>query len=1085
MPSYRDIASSFLAGEVDQATVAQVDDATRAHGATRIRNMCVRSAGGVKTRPGMRVLAVVSDTYLTPAAQLALGRTFRSEYWWPFAIPDPAWSVATSAISTADLNSRLGYNTSEDDRILLGVYAVDADGEPTGMQEAGLSATVRVKAASLRAPGTRPQGTPSRTTPLVWWEEVEHGPGVWRWERGTGTRATFTVESADQAFSTKRYVTAKRTRRIGIGWDNDALTRPTLPFPGNDPRNDPHLLAIVQYNVEWETPGIQVEVETGEFDFTLDRRNQPVRLFSMPLDDQEDGAVALGLLIGEHLKVWAVQRNNPTAGLMPPTTFAGQPGDEGAGHIDTLTNSGALTFVTGWGAPEVRDAVPTPARTLEQAQYDPVPTDGAPYRVNADGNEVEYEVTGSTQTTLSGLFTIEMETGSAEATSLDVPAYPVQGHTLRETKKLPPRCYFPNGIDWPVHVLSVEERSGENMGRYLKWGREAPELTSAEERDATGQGTTRPTFYLNATEYVHNSTALNQQPISGPLSSRITARELNGFRHPATIIARHAAEAEYEAATLEGNNPPRPGSPPGTESDPVMRGRGRFLVATDYVLVGVHQIGSLPGPRCMLYYQNRMLMAGTPEHPAGFWATLYGTVDGWCPLPRDIAPNTRRWRIDSPIKGVRLSRFPSWAGRQRLPEQEVTPLPALATDPLFVSRIGGREATIRFMYPGRRLVFFCDEGVLFLDGDSLDTTNIGFRWNTEYGIKPGVPPVGIGANRIAYVSNDGAKVWLMTYANERQGYVLTELSRTAPHLIRNPTDLILYDTLPDGATAILVVNGDGSIACCSIEPEGEWWAWTLWTLRNPIANQVMDVERIGDAVYTVTHHQGNHDQAYIEVFDGQVELDFCERTEDGTHRWLSERNNWDFVAEMRDGMKHRFYRVRVTDAEQAAGMLSDDRKRKLLADRSYQRNEQREREDLPPLPPLALEDVVMWQTGIRVNWTLETMPFVRRTGSGTTFTRRSITKEAFVDYEVQGERIDGSYSTVGPIGAFGGMCINNEDLSNEPQLFTQPDPTRILPDLWGHRGRFVNLAGWRNENTITVEGFTPVTVSSVSRKVFA
>ena len=52
----------------------------------------------------------------------------------------------------------------------------------------------------------------------------------------------------------------------------------------------------------------------------------------------------------------------------------------------------------------------------------------------------------------------------------------------------------------------------------------------------------------------------------------------------------------------------------------------------------------------------------------------------------------------------------------------------------------------------------------------------------------------------------------------------------------DPIDCIFYPSLPDGATAVMIVNRDGSIAVCSIQPENEWHAWSKWTSGTPDEN---------------------------------------------------------------------------------------------------------------------------------------------------------------------------------------------------------------------------------------------------------
>ena len=255
--------------------------------------------------------------------------------------------------------------------------------------------------------------------------------------------------------------------------------------------------------------------------------------------------------------------------------------------------------------------------------------------------------------------------------------------------------------------------------------------------------------------------------------------------------------------------------------------------------------GSFQPASAMLAHQGRLLVAGTANAPNAVWVSKHGDRNNF--------------------------KAPTLTQSRQL----------LATDPFMVQEVGRPLNRIVAMHAGLLIVFFGTHGISHWapPGGVLSATGaVGFQENAERGIKVGVPPVEIGTGRLVFVERDGKSVWLMNYANERQGYVLSELSHVAPHLLDDPIDCIFYPSLPDGATAVLIVNEDGSIAVCSIQPENEWHAWSKWTSGEEGADgrtDILDVEEYEGNLWAVTRRGEVDKGIYLEQFDDEIELDFC------------------------------------------------------------------------------------------------------------------------------------------------------------------------------------------------------------------
>ena len=476
-------------------------------------------------------------------------------------------------------------------------------------------------------------------------------------------------------------------------------------------------------------------------------------------------------------------------------------------------------------------------------------------------------------------------------------------------------------------------------------------------------------------------------------------------------------------------------------------------------------LGSNDPPNALYAFQGRLMMAGTKNAPNTIWFSETGDRTEF--REPDIEPPT----------GV-----PGQAGYR--PGR-----PLLASDAFVVNEAGRPINQFVSIHGGLLLVFFGTDGISFLDRGFVSATDFGFKENSERGIKAGVPPVEIGTGRLVFVESHGQAVWLMTYANERQGYILSELSQVAPHLLNDPDDMVFYSGLADGGTAVLVVNRNGTIAVCAVQPEGEWHAWSLWSSGEVDTDgfgDILDIEPFKGQIWAMTRRGTLGKAVYIERFDTDVELDFCHRSvvadgaDFGTHPYSASYLTWSAVAEMRDGSRRRFGMLpegtnrnamrRFTASEVFSGLPSVAGNADVVPDDGA--------EGWDPA------NVIAWQVGQPFTWEVETMPFVKRTAQGSAFTSPTKTQECFVSCI---ERVEDHFEI--PADAQDALLrsaaytINGDYLPPVPRLFAEPRPQRIGAQHVAYQHRFVNLIGWRSQNVIALRGQRPCIIASVSRTV--
>ena len=466
----------------------------------------------------------------------------------------------------------------------------------------------------------------------------------------------------------------------------------------------------------------------------------------------------------------------------------------------------------------------------------------------------------------------------------------------------------------------------------------------------------------------------------------------------------------------------------------------------DFIPPGVNSgWNSVYPPNAMIAHQGRLIVAGTRVRPNGVWFSRNGT------------------RNDFQAPVISQTRQP------------------LATDAFMVEETLGELTEILAIHGGLQLTFFGDNGIAFLAAPAVSATEFGFRQMAERGIKRGVPPVEIGTGKLAFVDGTGKSVWQMTYANERQGYVLTELSQVAPHLLRDPEDLIYYTGLAEGGTAALVVNGDSTIACCAMQPEGEWSAWSLWT-----TDELLDLEPYADGLWAITR-RGQRDPQddfvdpglYLEVFDDECELDFAHISTDGKHPQADAYETWAAVCRMKDGSRHRIG-MRLPEEAATEEEIAEVEAEKLQSENVRIGIRNLVRDDHPELNLPDPDLVEEYEVGLPFMWRVQTMPFVKRSGEGSIFRGLTKTQECFIEWEHRW-RTFGQQNADTPVP----WLVNGVALENVPRLFAVPEGDVLAQGdvLYQGSTRHVNLVGWREQNQLDVCGQGMLTIPSFQRTV--
>ena len=200
--------------------------------------------------------------------------------------------------------------------------------------------------------------------------------------------------------------------------------------------------------------------------------------------------------------------------------------------------------------------------------------------------------------------------------------------------------------------------------------------------------------------------------------------------------------------------------------------------------------------------------------------------------------------------------------------------------------IGGDTVNeIRHLYSGSNLQIFTDGGEYIIptssDTSAITPSNIVFRRQTPYGCSRTRPILFDGAS--IYTQKNGRAIREFIYSDSEAGYVSTNISVLANHLIDTPKDIAMISgssTRPE-QFAIFTNSGsthNGKLAVFHSIREEDIAGWTLWETRS--GDTFHSVTSANENLFTVCKRTLNNVVTYtLEKFgeDDSLSLD-CSTT---------------------------------------------------------------------------------------------------------------------------------------------------------------------------------------------------------------
>lgn len=236
-------------------------------------------------------------------------------------------------------------------------------------------------------------------------------------------------------------------------------------------------------------------------------------------------------------------------------------------------------------------------------------------------------------------------------------------------------------------------------------------------------------------------------------------------------------------------------------------------------------------PRCGVFFQGRLWMAGSYSLPNTVWASRAGD-------PNDF--NSGRTSVDYGFEAT----------------TDTDDVPAFLA-----------------IYAGRHLQLFSTAGEFYIpasEREAVTAENIALRRTTSRGMKPGTLVHEVDGGTI-FVQRLGNTLREFIYADAEVAYQANSISLLSSHLMRNPIgNTMRRSTDTDNADMLYFANEDGTMTTfCTLRTQ-EVNAFTLWNTDGAW----LDVKAVLDQVFTACEREVDGDPVrFIEVLDDNVLTD--------------------------------------------------------------------------------------------------------------------------------------------------------------------------------------------------------------------
>ena len=366
---------------------------------------------------------------------------------------------------------------------------------------------------------------------------------------------------------------------------------------------------------------------------------------------------------------------------------------------------------------------------------------------------------------------------------------------------------------------------------------------------------------------------------------------------------------------------------------------------------------------------------------------------------------------------------------------------------------------------GRRLVLFGDRAEYFLSSEEISGRRLDFSQTSAHGSPRGGRALVVDdaiVFRQRGTEGRSSDLRMMVFSDEESGFRTPSLAPFSAHLVQGVEAYAYQAGSDEGGARLWCVRSDGTMSVLSIDRAAQVNAWTR--LTPPAGVRPFEVASIGNRVFVLA-----------DVFGEPVLLELSYNASTGSVLDLAqviESFEPGAIADFDEAIRSVF-----RETGQMPWVFSD-------------RDVPFQVEEVTPSGTVILPDQASLLTngarveiGLRVRWTIRTLPVLSRTASGTAVSvQKSRIVRAMVDYEVSGDAPQLAVERIRePERYRPGMRQWPRRIEVEDSrglwlpLITVPasDSEDVMRCKLGAR------RGWRNRTTLALRGYTPCALVGV------
>lgn len=261
-------------------------------------------------------------------------------------------------------------------------------------------------------------------------------------------------------------------------------------------------------------------------------------------------------------------------------------------------------------------------------------------------------------------------------------------------------------------------------------------------------------------------------------------------------------------------------------------------------------------PRSVSFHQNRLIFGGSRDKPQ----TIYGSQTASF---FNFKPTTKSVEVEKTTTTTN--------GNSTITTEEH--IQGIVTDDAgFAFTIASDEVNvIQHMVSQTQMYIFTSGGEWLMEGSPVTPSSVNITRQTNYGIDDNAHRPIVVDTESMFISNN-AELRAFAYNYNTDGYQAKNYTLVSHHILQNPVDMAAVRSFADtNSNYVFIVNGNGELACMSINVEKDVLGWSRITTNGDF----LKVVEVDNSLYAlVKRNIDGGDKIYLEkMTDAEYYLD--------------------------------------------------------------------------------------------------------------------------------------------------------------------------------------------------------------------